>query len=257
MKVVVIGGTGLIGSKVVARLRGHDDEAVPASPGTGVDALTGEGLPEALDGASVVVDASNSPSFEDGAVLDFFRTSTANLLAAELDAGVGHHVALSVVGTERAQEIGYFRAKQAQEELIRASAVPCSIVHATQFFEFVAAIAASATEGGAVLLPRLRVQPMHSDDVAAAVFRTAVGTPVNGVVDVAGPEVFPLDELIREQLGAEDDREDVVTDSHARYFGAELRETTEDAFLPGPHAHIAGNRWTDWITSQRARPLTG
>ncbi|MFJ6623259.1 SDR family oxidoreductase [Kitasatospora sp. NPDC091335] len=249
MKVVVIGGTGLIGSKLVAWLGAHGHEAVPASPGTGVDTLTGAGLAEALRGARVVVDVSNSPSFADDAVMEFFRTSTANLLKAGADAGVAHHVALSVVGTGRLQASGYFRAKQAQEELIEASGLPYSIVHATQFFEFVKGIAAEATDGDIVRLAPAGIRPVLSDDVAAAVGRTAVGSPVGGVVEVAGPDTFRLDELVREALAAEDDPRTVATDPHAGYFGAELREST---LLPGPGAHIAGTRFADWLARQRA-----
>ncbi|MFF7453385.1 SDR family oxidoreductase [Kitasatospora sp. NPDC008115] len=248
MKIVVIGGTGLIGSKLVAALKEQGHEAVPAAPGTGVDTLTGQGLAEVLEGASVVVDVSNSPSFEDDAVLEFFRTSTANLLKAGADAGVTHHVALSVVGTERLQESGYFRAKQAQEELIKASGLPYSIVHATQFFEFAKGIAASATDGDTVRLSAARIQPVRSDDVAAAVARTAVGAPVNGVVEVAGPEVFGLDELVRTALAGTDDPRTVVTDPGARYFGATLEERT---LLPGPGARLAGARFGDWLAEQR------
>ncbi|MER6503987.1 SDR family oxidoreductase [Streptomyces sp. NPDC001455] len=247
MKIAVIGGTGLIGSKLVAKLNEHGHEAVPAAPSTGVNTLTGEGLAEVLKGASVVVDVSNSPSFEDDAVMTFFRTSTTNLLRAEANAGVTHHVALSVVGTERLQESGYFRAKQAQEELIKASGIPYSIVHATQFFEFVKGIAASATDGDTVRLAPVKIQPMYSDDVAAAVGRTAVGAPVNGIVEVAGPDTFHLDELIRTGLAAENDPRTVVTDPQARYFGAELRETT---LLPGPDARITETRFTDWLARQ-------
>ncbi|MBA4860999.1 SDR family oxidoreductase [Streptomyces sp. PSKA54] len=247
MKVVVIGGTGLIGSKVVARLGEHGHEAVAAAPNTGVNTLTGEGLAEVLEGASVVVDVSNSPSFEDEAVMDFFRTSTTNLLKAEAEAGVTHHVALSVVGTERLQESGYLRAKQAQEDLIKDSGIPYSIVHATQFFEFMKGIADSATEGDTVRLAPVKIQPIVSDEVAAAVGRTAVGTPVGGVVEVAGPEAFQLDELIRKVLAAENDPRTVVTDPQARYWGAELQETT---LLPGPGAHIAETRYADWLARQ-------
>ncbi|MFF9652863.1 SDR family oxidoreductase [Streptomyces sp. NPDC014622] len=247
MKVVVIGGTGLIGSKLVAKLNEHGHEAVSAAPNTGVNTLTGEGLAEALKGASVVVDVSNSPSFEDDAVMTFFHTSTTNLLRAEANAGVTHHVALSVVGTERLQESGYFRAKQAQEELIKASGIPYSIVHATQFFEFVKGIADSATDGDTVRLAPVKIQPMHSDDVAAAVGRTAVGAPVNGIVEVAGPDTFRLDELIRTGLAAENDPRAVVTDPQAPYFGAELRENT---LLPGPDARITKTRFTDWLARQ-------
>ncbi|MEU5314134.1 SDR family oxidoreductase [Streptomyces sp. NPDC021562] len=248
MKVVVIGGTGLIGSKLVGKLAEYGHEAVAASPNTGVNTVTGEGLQEALRGASVVVDVSNSPSWVDEDVMNFFRTSTANLLRAEADAGVTHHVALSVVGTDRLQESGYFRAKQAQEELIKASGIPYSIVHATQFFEFVSGIADISTEGDTVRLAPVKFQPVHSDDVAAAVGRTAVGAPVNGVVEVAGPDVFQLDELIRQLLAAKDDTRTVVTDPSAPYSGAELEETT---LVPGPDAHIAETRFTDWLGQQR------
>lgn len=248
MKVVVIGGTGLIGSKVVARLGAHGHEAVAAAPNTGVNTLTGEGLAEVLQGASVVIDVSNSPSFEDNAVMEFFRTSTTNLLKAEAEAGVTHHVALSVVGTDRLQASGYFRAKQVQEELIKDSGIPYSIVHATQFFEFVKGIADMSTEGDTVRLPPARIQPVYSDDVAAAVGRTAVGDPVNGIVEVAGPDAFQLDELVREALTAMDDPRTVVTDPHAPYSGAELTKTT---LLPGPDAQIAGTRFTDWLAQQQ------
>ncbi|MFI1479874.1 SDR family oxidoreductase [Streptomyces sp. NPDC020747] len=248
MKVVVIGGTGLIGSKLVGKLNEHGHEAVAAAPNTGVNTLTGEGLAEVLEGASVVVDVSNSPSFEDEAVMEFFRTSTSNLLKAEAEAGVTHHVALSVVGTERLQESGYFRAKQAQEELIKDSGVPYSIVHATQFFEFMKAIAAAATEGDIVRLAPVKIQPIYSDDVAAAVGRTAVGTPVNGVVEVAGPNEFQLDQLVRKGLAAKNDPRTVVTDEHATYFGAELQEAT---LLPGPGANIAETRFADWVAQQQ------
>ncbi|MEV6075532.1 SDR family oxidoreductase [Streptomyces sp. NPDC052069] len=247
MKVVVIGGTGLIGSKLVAKLEGHGHEAVPAAPSTGVNTLTGEGLAEVLKGAQVVVDVSNSPSFEDDAVMEFFRTSTTNLQKAEADAGVVHHVALSVVGTEHLRESGYFRAKQAQEDLIKASGIPYSIVHATQFFEFMKGIAAEATDGDTVRLAPVRIRPVHSDDVAATVGRTAVGSPVNGLVEVAGPDTFQLDELIRKSLAAKNDPRTVVTDPHATYFGARLGETT---LLPGPDAHIADTRFTDWLAQQ-------
>ncbi|MGW0092569.1 SDR family oxidoreductase [Streptomyces sp. NPDC003328] len=248
MKVVVIGGTGLIGSKLVGKLNEHGHEAVVAAPSTGVNTLTGEGLAEVMKDASVVVDVSNSPSFEDEAVMTFFRTSTTNVLNAEAEAGVQHHVALSVVGTERLQESGYFRAKQAQEELIKASGIPYSIVHATQFFEFMKGIADSATEGDTVHLAPVKIQPVYSDDVAAAVGRTAVGTPVNGVVEVAGPDAFQLDELIRDGLAAKGDPRTVVSDPHARYFGAELKETT---LLPGPDAHLAETRFAHWAAQQK------
>ncbi|MFE7837015.1 SDR family oxidoreductase [Streptomyces sp. NPDC057474] len=248
MKVVVIGGTGLIGSKLVGKLSEHGHEAVAAAPNTGVNTLTGEGLAEVLEGASVVVDVSNSPSFADDAVMDFFRTSTTNLLKAETEAGVTHHVALSVVGTDRLQESGYFRAKQAQEELIQASGIPYSIVHATQFFEFMKGIADMSTEGDTVRLAPVKIQPIYSDDVAAAVGRTAVGSPVNGVVEVAGPDVFQLDELIRKGLAAKGDPRTVVTDPQAPYSGAQVQETT---LVPGPDAHIAETRFADWLAQQK------
>ncbi|WP_328499966.1 SDR family oxidoreductase [Streptomyces sp. NBC_00457] len=248
MKVVVIGGTGLIGSKLVGKLNEHGHEAVAAAPNTGVNTLTGEGLAEVLKDASVVVDVSNSPSFEDNAVMDFFRTSTTNLLKAETEAGVTHHVALSVVGTERLQESGYFRAKQTQEELIKASGIPYSIVHATQFFEFMKGIADMSTDGDTVRLAPVKIQPIYSDDVAAAVGRTAVGTPVNGMVEVAGPDQFQLDELIRKALTAKNDPRTVITDPHAPYSGAQVKETT---LLPGPDAQIAQTKLTDWLAQQQ------
>ncbi|MFE1512586.1 SDR family oxidoreductase [Streptomyces sp. NPDC058726] len=247
MKIVVIGGTGLIGSKLVEKLKADGHEAVPAAPNTGVNTLTGEGLAEVLRDAPVVVDVSNSPSFADDAAMEFFRVSTDNLLKAEAVAGATHHVALSVVGTERLQESGYFRAKQVQEDLIRESGMPYSIVHATQFFEFVKGIADLATEGDTVRLSSAGIQPVHSDDVAAAVGRTAVGPPVDGVVEVAGPEVFRLDELIRDTLAAQNDSRTVVTDPGAPYSGAPLEENT---LLPGPGAHLAETRYTDWLARQ-------
>src|SRR5687767_13635653 len=215
MKIVVIGGSGLIGSKLVTRLEEDGHEAVAASPNSGVNTLTGEGLAEVLAGAAVVVDVSNSPSFEDAAVLRFFDTSTRNLLASEATAGVGHHVALSVVGTERLSQSGYFRAKIAQEHLIKASSIPYSIVHATQFFEFVKSIADAATEGNTVRLAPVLVQPIAADDVASAVGRISVGSPVNGIVEVAGPQQFRLDELIRQGLSERGDPREVIADPHA------------------------------------------
>jgi uncharacterized protein YbjT (DUF2867 family) len=244
MKVVVIGGSGLIGSKLVAKLDEHGHQAVAASPNSGVNTLTGEGLSEALAGAAVVVDVSNSPSFEDAAVLEFFETSTRNLLAAGAAASVGHHVALSVVGTERLSESGYFRAKIAQEELIKESSIPYSIVHATQFFEFVKSIAAAATDGHAVRLAPVRIQPIAADDVARAVGQVAVGSPVNGIVEVAGPEQFRLDEFIRRGLSAWNDPREVVADRHARYFGAELGERT---LVPGADARLGATPFEDWL----------
>jgi uncharacterized protein YbjT (DUF2867 family) len=245
MKIVVIGGSGLIGSKLVRKLREHGHEAVAASPDSGVNTLTGEGLAEALKGASVVVDVSNSPSWEDAAVMKFFETSTRNLLAYETAAGVGHHVALSVVGTERLLESGYFRAKMAQENLIEGSSIPYSIVHATQFFEFVKSIADISTVGNKVLLPPALIQPMAADDVASAVGRIAMGSPVNGTVEVGGPEQFRLDELVRHFLAARKDPREVVTDSHARYYGVEVSERT---LVPGDDARLGETRFETWLS---------
>jgi uncharacterized protein YbjT (DUF2867 family) len=243
MKIVVIGGTGLIGSKLVSRLGEHGDQAVAAAPNTGVNTLTGEGLADALAGAAVVVDVSNSPSFEDAAVLEFFETSTRNLLAAEEAAGVGHHVALSVVGTERLQRSGYFRAKSAQEKLIENSAIPYSIVHATQFFEFVRSMADAATDGSTVRFAPVFFQPIAGDDVAQAVGRISVGAPLNGKVEVAGPEQFRMDEFFRDALALRDDPRAVVTDPNARYFGAELGERT---LLPGGDAILGETHYSTW-----------
>ncbi len=244
MKIVVIGGTGLIGSKLVNKLTEHGHEAVAASPNTGVNTLTNEGLAEALEGAAVAVDVSNSPSFEDTAVLEFFQSTTSNLLAAEAAAGVGHHVALSVVGSERLTESGYFRAKIAQEKLIKQSPIPFSIVRATQFFEFVESIADAATDGNTVHLAPVLIQPIAAEDVASAVEQTAVGAPVNGTVEVAGPEQFRLDEFIRRGLSAFHDSREVVTDSHARYFGIELGELS---LVPGDGAFVFETRFEDWL----------
>jgi uncharacterized protein YbjT (DUF2867 family) len=248
MKIVVIGGTGLIGSKVVACLSEEDHEAVAASPDTGVNTLTGEGLAEVLESASVVIDVSNSPSFEDEAVMEFFTTSNTNLLAAEAEAGVRHHVALSVVGTERLTESGYFRAKIAQEKLIEDSTIPYSIVHATQFFEFVRSIAEEATDGDTVRLADVLIQPMAADDVAAAVCEISQRPPAEGVIEIAGPEQFRLDELIRQALDAQNDPRTVVADSKATYFGAELQERT---LLPTNASHLGEIRFSDWL-AQRA-----
>lgn len=245
MKIVVIGGSGLIGSKLVRKLREHGHQVVSASPDSGVNTLTGEGLAEAVAGAAVVVDVSNSPSFEDAAVLKFFETSTGNLLDAEAAAGVGHHVALSVVGTERLSESGYFRAKIAQEKLIRRSSIPYSIVHATQFFEFIKRIADDATDGNTVRLAPVLIQPMAAEDVASAVARISVGSPVNGIVEVAGPQQFRLDELIRRVFSERDDPREVITDPNARYFGAELGERT---LVPGDDAKLAETRFDDWLS---------
>ncbi|PRY35745.1 SDR family oxidoreductase [Umezawaea tangerina] len=244
MKIVVIGGTGLIGSKLVAGLDGQGHEVVAASPSSGVDTLTGAGLAEVLDGASVVVDVSNSPSFEDAAVLEFFRTSTRNLLDAEAAAGVGHHVALSVVGTGRWPESGYFRAKAAQEEIIRTAGIPFSIVRATQFFEFVGSIAGVGTVGNEVRLSPVLVQPMAGADVAAALGRVAVGAPLDGVVEIAGPEVFRLDDFVRDGLAARHDPREVVADPDAGYFGAPLEERT---LVPGDGALLGTTGFADWL----------
>ncbi|HEX5072476.1 MAG TPA: SDR family oxidoreductase [Gemmatimonadaceae bacterium] len=249
MKIAVIGGTGLVGSKVVAKLRDGGHEAVVAAFPQ-VDTLTGQGLAEALSGADVAVDVTNSPSFEDAAVLHFFQASTRNLLAAEAAEGVRHHVALSVVGTERLSESGYFRAKIAQEALIESGPIPYSIVHATQFFEFVKSIADAATTGNVVKLSSALIQPMAADDVAGAVARVAVGPPINGVVEVAGPEQFRLDGLIRVSLAAKGDPREVISDPEARYFGAVLRERT---LLPGPRAMLASTRFEDWISQPASR----
>jgi uncharacterized protein YbjT (DUF2867 family) len=244
MKLVIIGGTGLIGSKLVTKLREQGHEPVAASPDTGVNTLTGEGLAEVLDGASVVVDVSNSPSFEEAAVMWFFTTSTRNLLEYASAAGVGHYVALSVVGTERLPDSPYLRAKNAQETLIKGGGIPYSIVHATQFFEFVTRIADEATDGSTVRLPPAFIQPMAADDVAKAVGTIAVGAPLNGTVEVAGPQRFRFDELIRQGLGARNDRREVVVDPHARYFGAELGERS---LIPGDDARLGEIRFQEWL----------
>jgi uncharacterized protein YbjT (DUF2867 family) len=250
MKIVVIGGSGLIGSRLVAKLREHRHEALAASPNSGVNTLTGEGLAEALKGASVVVDVSNSPSWEDAAVMKFFETSTRNLLSYEAAAGVGHHVALSVVGSERLLQSGYFRAKIAQENLIKGSATPYSIVRATQFFEFVKGIADFSTDGNQVRLPTALIQPMAADDVATAVGRVAAGSPVNGTIEVAGPEKFRLDELARRYLAACQDPREVVADSHARYYGVEVSEST---LVPGDGAQLGEMRFADWLKHSALR----
>ncbi|HMI47962.1 MAG TPA: SDR family oxidoreductase [Gemmatimonadaceae bacterium] len=247
MRIVIIGGSGLIGSKVVRKLREQGHEAIPASPDTGVNTLTGDGLAEALKGAAVVVDVSNSPSFEDKAVMHFFQTSTGNLLKAEAAAGVGHHVALSVVGTDRLADSGYMRAKIAQEKLIEESSIPYSIVHATQFFEFMKGIADAATDGNTVRLAHVLIQPTAAEDVATAVARVAVGAPLNGIVEVAGPEQFSLDEIVGRYLVAREDPRSVIADSHARYYGAELGERT---LVPDTNATIGETRFDDWLSRQ-------
>ncbi|MBM0202569.1 SDR family oxidoreductase [Micromonospora sp. NPDC051227] len=245
MKIVVIGGSGLIGSKLVDRLGAQGHEAVPASPKTGVNTLTGEGVAGALTDAEVVVDVSNSPSFEDAAVLEFFETSTRTLLAAASDAGVNHYVALSIVGCDRIPDSGYMRAKVAQEKLIVASGLPYSVVHATQFFEFLQGIIDTATDGDTVHLAPVLIQPMAADDVAAAVSEVALGAPTNSVVEVAGPEQFRLDELGRSLLTDQQDRRSVVADPDARYFGAKLGERS---LVPADGARLAGTGLDDWRT---------
>jgi len=250
MKIVVIGGSGLIGSKLVPKLREHGQEALAASPNSGVNCLTGEGLAEALKGASVVVDVSNAPSWEDTEVMNFFETATRNLLSYEAAGGVGHHVALSVVGSERLLDSGYFRAKIAQESLIKGSSIPYSIVRATQFFEFVKGIADFSTDGNKVRLPSALIQPIAADDVASAVGQIATGSAVNGTVEVAGPEQFRLDELIRQGLAAHKDPREVVADPHARYYGVELSERT---LLPGKNARLAETRFKTWLAQSAAK----
>jgi uncharacterized protein YbjT (DUF2867 family) len=250
MKIVVIGGTGLIGSKLVAKLVAHGHDAVPASPGTGVNTLTGEGLAEALAGAEVVVDVSNSPSFEDTAVLEFFETSTRNILNAEAAAGVGHHVALSVVGTERMAESGYMRAKIAQEKLIENSSIPYTIVHATQFFEFAVRTADEASDGEVVRVPPVLIQPMAADDVAAAVCSVALAAPLNNMIEIGGPGPMRFEDFVRQALRAAGDRRVVVTDPQARYFGARLSERT---LLPGDGAQLGPTTFGDWLSNQAGR----
>jgi uncharacterized protein YbjT (DUF2867 family) len=250
MKIVVIGGTGLIGSKLVNKLRELGHEAVAAAPNTGVNTVTGEGLAEVLKGASVVVDVSNSPSWDDAAVLQFFETSTRNLLTYEASAGVGHHVALSVVGTDRLSESGYFRAKIAQEKLIKESSIPYSIVHATQFFEFLKGLADISVVDGKVHLPHVLFQPMAADDVATGVGRIAVGPSVNGIVEIGGPEPFRLDELVRRRLASLKDPREVIADPNALYSGAKLSEKT---LLPGKNARLGETRFETWLTQPAAQ----
>src|ERR1700730_8550257 len=251
MKIVVIGGTGLIGSKLVTKLNAQGHEAVAASPNSGVNTLTGEGLAEVLVGASAVVDVSNSPSWEDAAVLNFFETSTRNLLTYEAAAGVGHHVALSVVGTDRLSESGYFRAKIAQEKLIKESPIPYSIVHATQFFEFLKGLADISMVGDKVHLPPVLFQPMAADDVASAVGRIAVGAPVNGIVEIAGPEQFRIDELVRRRLATLKDPREVIADPNALYSGAKRSGKT---LVPGDNARLGETSFEAWV-AQSAKPI--
>jgi uncharacterized protein YbjT (DUF2867 family) len=249
MKIVVIGGTGLIGSRLVTRLRAAGHEPVSAAPESGVDAYTGKGLEQTLEGAKVVVDVSNAPVWDDEAVLDFFRTTARNLIAVEIVTGVGHHVLLSIVGTDRLPESGYYRAKLAQEEAVKAAAVPFTILRATQFFEFIGRIADSNTEGDTVRLPPVLVQPEAADDVAAALADIAVTPPVNSIVELAGPEPLRLDELARRVLAANSDRRSVTPDPHARYFGAELDDRS---LTPGKNPRLAPTRFEDWLAGSVA-----
>jgi uncharacterized protein YbjT (DUF2867 family) len=250
MKIVVIGGSGLIGTKLVSRLRDGSHEVVAASPSSGVNAVTGEGLMQALARAQVVVDVANSPSFEDQAVLAFFETSGRNLMAAETAAGVRHHLALSVVGTERLLENGYFRAKMAQEKLIKASGIPYTILHATQFFEFIGGIIDAAAKDDAVRLSPALVQPIAADDVVATLAELAVGPPLNATVEVAGPEACPLDKLALRFLAATGDRRQVIADVHARYFGAKLNDRS---LTPGDGARLGSTRFEDWLRTSAQR----
>ncbi|CAM0998426.1 NmrA family transcriptional regulator [Rhodanobacter sp. Root179] len=244
MKILVIGGTGLIGSKTVAHLREHGHEVNAASPATGVNTITGEGLDAAMAGTDVVIDVANSPSFEDQAVLDFFETSGRNLFSAEHKAGVKHHVALSVVGTDRLAASGYFRGKIAQEKLIRESGVPYTIIHSTQFFEFLNGIVKASAIGESIHLSTASIQPISSDDVAKAVAKLSVSAPVNGTVEIAGPETFPLSGLVQQLLKVIGDPRDVVADEHTPYFGAELQQ---DTLLPGPGAHLGTLNFQAWL----------
>jgi uncharacterized protein YbjT (DUF2867 family) len=250
MKIVVIGGTGLIGSKLVNKLREHGHEAVAAAPSTGVNTITKDGLAEALKGASVVVDVSNSPSWDDSEVLRFFETSTRNLLASEEAALVQHHIALSVVGTDRLSESGYMRAKIAQEKLIKESPIPYTIVHATQFFEFLKGLADISVVGGKVHLPHVLFQPMAADDVASALSAIAVGPPVNGIVEIAGPEQFRVDDLVRRRLAALKDAREVIADPNARYGGAKISEET---LVPGNNARLGQTHFETWLNQSALR----
>jgi len=257
VKILVIGGTGLIGSKLVGKLTDQGHEAVPASPRLGVNTITGEGLAAALDGTTVVVDVSNSANFEYPTSLQFFERSTHNLLDAETSASVGHHVALSVVGTKRLSQrsdpetttAGYFRAKRTEEEIIAASGIPFSIVHATQFFEFIKSIADTATQEGTVRLPSVAFQPMAAEDVAAGVARVAVGAPANGIVEIAGPERLRFDEAIRRALAASNDPREVVVDPSARYYGIPV---DEDTLVPGDGATLGAIRLDAWLKETAA-----
>jgi uncharacterized protein YbjT (DUF2867 family) len=244
MKIVVIGGSGLIGKKLVSRLQELGHEAIAASPSSGVNAVTGEGLAEALVSAQVVVDVTNSPSFEDAAVLEFFEKSTRNLLAAEADAGVAHHIAVSIVGADRIPDSGYMRAKVAQEKLIQSAGIAYTIVRATQFFEFIGTIIAQfPTDGQTVHLPPAFIQPILAEDVADALVDITLGAPVNGIIDLAGPDRFRFEEIIRQFLSATHDSRQVVVDSHARYFGAALN----DQLVPQGNSLIGSTHFSDWL----------
>ncbi|AWY38396.1 NAD-dependent epimerase/dehydratase family protein [Pseudomonas putida] len=250
MKIVVIGGSGLIGSKLVDTLRARGHDALAASPRTGVNSVTREGLAQAMDGADVVVDVANAPSWEDQAVLDFFQTSTRNLLAAEAAAGVRHHVALSIVGSERLPDTGYFRAKVAQEDLIKASDVPYTLLRATQFFEFVGGIVQSFAVGEQICASPALIQPIASDDVVAALADVVLAAPVNGTVEVAGPEALPIDDLARRFLRATGDARQVVPDVNARYFGAVL---DDQSLTAGKNARLGAIRFEDWLARSATR----
>jgi len=245
MKIVVIGGTGLIGSKVVAKLKQNGHEVIAAAPNTGVNTITGEGLPDALASAQVAVDVANSPSFEDEAAMNFFQTAGKNLLAAEVAAGIKHHVALSVVGTERVQDSGYMRAKLAQEGLIKSSPIPYTIVRATQFFEFLRGIAQSAIKGDTVRLSHTLFQPMAADDVATAVAEAALAEPLNGTVEIAGPDAFHMDEIVGRVLDYDHNPRKVVVDPEALYFGAKL---SDQSLVPGPNPHLGSTKFDRWLT---------
>lgn len=255
MKIAVIGGTGLIGSKLVKKLRDKGEEVVAAAPATGVNTLTGEGLADALKGVSVTIDVTNSPSWEDAAVMRFFETSTRNLLKYGADAGVRHHVALSVVGTDRMLESGFFRAKLSQENLIKAASIPYSIIRATQFFEFIERIADLSMEGNSVHLPTVLFQPMAADDVASALAETAGKSPVNTTREIGGPEQFRLDETVRRSLAARKDPRKVISDPHARYYGIQVSERT---LVPSDDAQLGHTRLEDWLKqSTKQVPMTG
>ena len=250
IKIVVIGGSGLIGKKLVKKLREQGHEAVSASPSSGVNTITGEGLADVLEGAQVVVDVANAPSWEDKAVLDFFETSSRNLLTAEGAAGVTHHVALSVVGTDRLLASGYFRAKMAQEKLIKASKIPYTIVRATQFFEFVAFIAQYAAEGPTIRLPSVMMQPIVSDDVAAALADVALDEPINGMIEIAGPDQIRQDELVRQLLSATGDPRKVVIDPKALYYGLEVND---DSLIPGSTPRLGPTHFAEWLKLSTSR----